>query len=82
MPNLNYKIVTWMLHENVRCFERSGLLERLPVVIITKFLLLKKPLNSPGQDRPPLSTLDGTYPSYDFLSELSVSPTEMLNTQP
>ena len=24
---------------------------------------------------------NGTYPSYDFLSELSVSPTQMLNTK-
>ena len=37
--------------------------------------------NSLGQDSPPLSTLDGMYPSYDFLSEPSVSPTQMLNTK-
>ena len=35
----------------------------------------------PGQDRPPLSTQNETYPGYDFLSELSVSPTQMLITK-
>ena len=37
--------------------------------------------NSLGQDCPPLSTLDGTYPGYDFLSELGVSPAQMLDTK-
>ena len=35
----------------------------------------------PGQDRPPLSTENETYPGSDFPSELSVSPTQMLSTK-
>ena len=35
----------------------------------------------PGQAHPPLSTQNETYPGYDFPSELSVSPTQMLSTE-
>ena len=60
------------------------MLERLPVVMIIKVRLLKEPLASmyfPGQDHPPLSTQNETYSGYDFPSELSVSPTQMLSTK-